>query len=82
LKRATKTLLASWNPPAPPEAWSLPGKAGPHITEEMALLQQNRWKFPHEKAASVLGYRPPVTFDEAMRRSFAWLRFALDVRVT
>lgn len=79
LKRATKTLLASWNPPTSPDAWTLPRSPGPHITEEMALLQQNRWKFPHQKAAEILGYRPPVSFAEAMRRSFAWLRFATDV---
>lgn len=82
LKRATKTLLASWNPPPPADAWSLPGSTGPSITEEMALLQQNRWKFPHDKAAAVLGYRPPVPFDEAMQRSFAWYRFATEVRVS
>lgn len=81
LKRATKTLLASWNPPSSPDAWSLPGRPGPQISEEMALLQQNRWKFPHEKAVRTLGYQPPVSFDEAMRRSFAWLRFATDVSV-
>jgi 2-alkyl-3-oxoalkanoate reductase len=81
LKRATKTLLASWNPPSPPDAWSLPGTPGPAITEEMALLQQNRWKFPHEKATRLLGYRAPVSFAEGMRRSFAWLRFATDVSV-
>ncbi|PTY05446.1 hypothetical protein DB347_13780 [Opitutaceae bacterium EW11] len=81
LKRATKTLLASWNPPPPPEAWSLPGQPAPHITEEMALLQQCRWKFPHERAARTLGYAPPVSFEEAMRRSFAWYRFATEADV-
>jgi len=80
LKRATKTLLASWNPPAAPNAWSLPTQPGPKITQEMALLQQNRWKVPHEKAAKTIGYTPPVTFAEAMRRSFAWHRFATEVR--
>jgi len=81
LKRATKTLIASWNPPGSPDAWALPGRPGPHITEEMALLQQNRWRFPHTQAAQNLGYRAPVSFEEAMRRSFAWLRFATDVSV-
>jgi nucleoside-diphosphate-sugar epimerase len=47
----------------------------------MALLQQCRWKFPHAKAESLLGYRPPVTFADAMTRSFAWWRFACDIRV-
>ncbi len=76
LKRATKTLIASWNPPSAPEAWTLPRPPGPAIDEEMALLQQCRWKVPHQKARETLGYVPPVSFEEAMRRSFAWLRFA------
>jgi nucleoside-diphosphate-sugar epimerase len=78
LKRATKTLIASWNPPASPDAWSLPAAPPPHITEEMALLQQCRWKLPNQKAAAVLGYEPPVVFLEGMRRSLAWLRFATE----
>ncbi len=80
-KRATKTLIATWNPPPSPNAWSVPAKVRPRITEEMALLQQNRWKFPHDKAAKVLGYAPPVSFAEGMRRSFAWLHFATQVDV-
>lgn len=81
LKRATKTLIASWNPPPSGDAWALPSSPGPHITEEMALLQQNHWRFPHDKAATTLGYRAAVSFEEAMRRSFAWLRFATHVAV-
>lgn len=79
LKRATKNLIASWNPPSSPNAWTLPASPRPQVTEEMALLQQNRWKFPHDKAARALGYAPPVTFAEGMRRSFAWLEFATEV---
>jgi hypothetical protein len=48
----------------------------------MALLQQNRWKVPHDKAAKAIGYTPPVAFHEAMRRSFAWFRFATEVRAS
>jgi nucleoside-diphosphate-sugar epimerase len=82
LKRATKTLIASWNPPAAPEAWVLPHvDRSPRITEEMALLQQCRWKFPHTRATEFLGYQPPVSFAEGMRRSLAWLRFATEVEV-
>ncbi len=76
LKRATKTLLASWNPPPSGDAWALPSAPTPNISEEMAELQKNRWKFPHTKAEKTLGYAPPVTFPEAMRRSLAWLQFA------
>ncbi len=81
LKRATKTLLASWNPAAPPGAWTLPAAPGPALTEEMALLQQCRWKLPNDKAERQLGYRPPVPFAEGMQRSLAWLRFATEVEV-
>lgn len=81
LKRATKTLIASWNPPPPTDAWALARPPGPQITEEMALLQQNRWRFPHDRAAQKFGYAAPVSFDEAMRRSFAWLRFASDLSI-
>jgi hypothetical protein len=76
LKRATKTVLASWNPPAPPDAWALPSAPHPHITQEVAMLQQNRWRFPHAKAAKTIGYAPAVAFAEGMRRSLAWLSFA------
>jgi len=76
LKRATKNVLASWNPPAQPDAWSLPSTPRPHVTHEVALLQQNRWRFPHTKASQMLGYAPPVTFAEGMQRSLGWLRFA------
>jgi nucleoside-diphosphate-sugar epimerase len=79
LKRATKTLLASWDPPPSPDAWSLPSAPGPVISEEMALLQQCRWKLPNDKAQRLLGYHPPVSFAEGMRRSLAWLRFASEV---
>ncbi len=80
-KRATKTVLATWNPPPSPNAWSVPPKARPKITHEMAMLQQNRWKIPNDKAAKILGYNPPVAFPEAMRRSFAWLKFATQIEV-
>ena len=81
LKRATKTVLASWNPPAPPDAWALPSAPRPHITQEVAMLQQNRWRIPHTKAAQTIDYAPPVSFAEGMQRSLAWLRFATDVSV-
>jgi nucleoside-diphosphate-sugar epimerase len=79
LKRATKTVLASWSPPVPPDAWSLPSAPRPHITQEVALLQQNRWRFPHTKASQTLGYAPLVTFAEGMQRSLSWLRFATEL---
>ncbi len=61
--------------------WSMPQhlvaeKSDPVPTLEMALLYQCRYKLPHHKARSVLGYSPVVTFEEACRRTIGWLIFA------
>jgi nucleoside-diphosphate-sugar epimerase len=80
LKRTAKTFLASLNRPGQPDAWTLPVNAPrPVITEEMALLQQCRWKFPHEKAKRNLSYAAPISFKDGMSRSFAWLKFATGI---
>jgi nucleoside-diphosphate-sugar epimerase len=42
----------------------------------MNALQQCQWRLPHKRAAEELGYRAPVSFEEGMRRSLAWLDFA------
>lgn len=77
VKQFTKRLMAAATPaPAAPSAWRLPERPQPRITQELALLQQCRWKFPHAKAEDRLGYRPSVSFSEGMRRSMAWLAFA------
>ncbi|HEX2099074.1 MAG TPA: NAD(P)-dependent oxidoreductase [Candidatus Synoicihabitans sp.] len=76
LKQFTKAVLASGNGPARPSAWSLPASPKSRITEELALLQQCRWKLPHTKAQSGLGYAPSTTFADGMVRSLAWLAFA------
>ncbi len=76
IKRVTQRLLAAAQTPPPPPAWRLPVPPAPRITEELALLQQCQWKLPHTLAAAQLGYRPGVTFAEAMARSVAWLKFA------
>jgi nucleoside-diphosphate-sugar epimerase len=56
--------------------WRMPGPPTPAITHEMALLYRCAVKLPHAKASRLLGYTPPITFDEAMRRTVAWLAFA------
>ncbi len=43
---------------------------------EMALLQSCAFRLSDAKARSLLGYQPPVSHAEGMRRSIAWLRFA------
>jgi len=75
LKRAVKGALSGWseqeNPP-----WRL-RQAGPiGLSSEMNALQQCQWRLPQKRAAEQLGYRAPVSFEEGMRRSLAWLDFA------
>ena len=76
LKRTTKQLIAATQVPPRPNAWSLPHRPAPRITEELALLQQCTWKFPHENAVERIGYQPRVGFQEAIVRSLAWFAFA------
>jgi nucleoside-diphosphate-sugar epimerase len=74
-KRLTKLMLANWHEPAPGNAWQMPGRPAVMMTEELALLQQCHWTLSSQKTKTLLGYEPEVTFDEAMQRSIAWLRF-------
>jgi nucleoside-diphosphate-sugar epimerase len=76
LKRTTKQLLAAAQLPPRPNAWHLPSAPAPRITEELALLQQCTWKFPHQRAVERLGYQPRATFKDAIARSLAWFAFA------
>jgi nucleoside-diphosphate-sugar epimerase len=46
----------------------------PVVSPEMVALQSCRWKLPHEKAARLLGYSPPVSFAEGCRRSVEWFK--------
>ena len=43
---------------------------------ETSLLQTCDYRFPTTKARRVLGFEPPVPFDEACRRTVEWLGFA------
>ena len=76
LKRSAKAMIAATSPKRPTDSWTLPARARPRITQELALLQQCAWKFPHVRAEQNLEYRPPVSFAEGMERSFAWWKFA------
>lgn len=46
------------------------------ISYEMGKLYSCSYKLPHEKAKRILGYQPPVSFQEACQRTMAWLDFA------
>ena len=77
LKQVAKRFAAALpTPPPAPESWSLAPVPGPRLTEEMALLQQCRWKFPSDRAALLLDYHPPVSFATGLKRSLDWLAFA------
>ena len=56
--------------------WSAGGPAVPEVTLEMDLLGRCGYKLPDAKARALLGYEPIVGFDEGMRRTLGWLRFA------
>ena len=76
LKRSARAVLAAAATTARPDTYALPEPPRPRVTQELALLQQCAWKFPHARATAHLDYRPVVTFAEGMRRSCAWWRFA------
>ena len=76
LKRSAKAVLNANASAQRTESWTLPSPPRPRITQELALLQQCTWKFPHRRAEQNLDYRPPVSFTDGMSRSFAWWRFA------
>ena len=75
-KQTVKTLIASWSPSPQPDAWTLPKAPVARLDLEMCALQQCSWKYPQEKASALLGYSPSVSYDEGMRRSMEWLKFA------
>ncbi len=75
-KRSAKAMFAAAAVPPRPDSWILPSGPKPRITQELALLQQCAWRFPHARAEQHLDYRPIVTFSEGMERSFGWWRFA------
>ncbi len=78
LKRMIKAAIkeATSSESTRPSAFASRQRPAPEVTLEMALLQSCRYKLPCTKAAKLLGYVPPVTFDQAMRRSIGWLSFA------
>jgi nucleoside-diphosphate-sugar epimerase len=64
--------LSPWTHPD----WSGGVPSAPQATLEMDLLGRCGYKLPHARAQALLGYEPIVGFDEGMRRTLGWLRFA------
>jgi len=75
LKRSLKGAVTGWLEKEEPE-WRLRQAGQIEISSEMNALQQCQCRLPHKRAAEELGYRAPVSFEEGMRRSLAWLDFA------
>lgn len=75
VKRLAKAAAAALPEPVMPDGWKLPSAASPNLSEEMCQLQSCQWHFPIDKAERVLGYAPGLSFNDAMARTAAWLRF-------
>lgn len=75
LKRSAKAVIAAASPQQRVDSWILPADPRPRITQELALLQQCTWRFPYARAEQHLDYKPIVSFDDGIQRSFAWWRF-------
>jgi nucleoside-diphosphate-sugar epimerase len=56
--------------------WSAAESPTRETTLEMDLLGRCGYKLPHASAQALLGYEPIVGFEEGMRRTLGWLRFA------
>jgi nucleoside-diphosphate-sugar epimerase len=56
--------------------WSAGEHTAPAASLEMDLLGRCEYKLPDTKARALLGYEPIVGFEEGMRRTLGWLRFA------
>jgi nucleoside-diphosphate-sugar epimerase len=77
LAPATSALrsLATRRRPRSADPLSANGK-GAFLDGMEARLQQCSVKLPNVRAKSLLAFEPPVSFEEGMRRTIAWLRSA------
>ena len=72
LYRAYETILE----PQEESSTIQPEQRLPVLSLEMSSLYSCQYKLPHIKASKVLGYQPPISFNEAMERTVSWLAFA------
>ena len=66
-----RLLRATSRRPAPAQPAAAACCAG--VSPEIIALQRCTWKLPSDKAVRLLGYAPPIAFDEGCRRSIEWL---------
>lgn len=76
-KSSVKAGLREWQRAPAGSPWGLPSEPAPRlsVTREREILFQCAYRLPQAKAERLLGYRPPVSFDEGLRRSIEWLGF-------
>jgi nucleoside-diphosphate-sugar epimerase len=74
--RVGKAALTALPTPRVPSPWPSSAKPRPHVTSEIAALQQCEWQMPCAKAEKLLGYQPQISFAHGMERSIGWLKFA------
>src|SRR5690606_6102188 len=74
-KRLAKGVLGALPTPAKPNAWQVAGAPAIRPSLEIAFLHRCAYRLPQDRAVAELGYQPPCSFAEGMRRSIAWLDF-------
>ena len=50
------------------------GRGRPRVPIEVALLHQCGYKFSGDRARERLGYEPPISAEEGLRRTLTWLK--------
>ena len=78
LDRVPRTLRDPDPPPGRPSARQRSRSQGVsrQARARDSILQTCGYRFPTTKARRLLGFEPPISFDEASRRTVAWLGFA------
>jgi nucleoside-diphosphate-sugar epimerase len=78
LRRTLSQAVKAWLDGSPAGGRELGRRPAqpPEADLEMSQLQTCAYRFPIDNARRLLGYEPPVPFDEASRRTLAWLEFA------
>jgi nucleoside-diphosphate-sugar epimerase len=77
-KRAAREAIHALadSPEVRPSSWASPASREVVTTEEIAQLYRCKIKLPFDKAIRLLGYTPPVSFEEGCRRTVDWLAFS------
>ncbi len=75
LKQVAKRILWRAEPDHARSPWELPPVPQPSPDRAMTLLQQCGYRLPQDKARRMLGYEPPVPFEEGLDRTLAWVKW-------